>query len=249
MEILSLPKRTSKPRNNGLTAIHDVRLSIGEMKNILDDFSNYLDIAKIGVGSAYVTPRLKEKISLYQSYNIRVYFGGTLFEKFYYQKKLKDYKNYLIDNGITMMEISCGTLEISIEERIDILEEFKENFNVLAEVGSKDGDVIMPPSIWIKELELLLKAGASYVITEGRNSGTAGVYRPSGEIRTGLISDIISTIPAEKIIFEAPTSKSQMFFINQVGTNVNLGNIKPNDLLLLESQRCGLRSETFLLGN
>lgn len=247
MELLTLPKRNEKPRKAGISAIHDVSLSTGELKNILDDYSEFLDIAKLGVGSAYVTPKLKEKIKLYKDFGIEVYFGGTLFEKFYHQNKLPAYKDYLVEHGITMVEISCGTLEISIEERIEILRDFKRDFSVLAEVGSKDGDAIMPPSIWIKELKMLLDAGATYVITEGRNSGTAGVYRPSGEIRTGLVSDIISSISPDKIIFEAPTSQSQMFFINQVGSNVNLGNIRPNDLLLLESQRRGLRSETFML--
>jgi phosphosulfolactate synthase len=146
-----------------------------------------------------------------------------------------------------MVEISMGTIDIELEERVNLVKEFSQDFEVLSEIGSKDGEAIMPPSVWINELNTLLDAGCKYVITEGRNSGTAGVYRPSGEIRTGLIADIITSVPAEKIIFEAPQPKAQMFFINQVGANVNLGNVNPNDLLLLEAQRCGLRSETFFL--
>jgi len=246
-DYLTLPERTSKPRTNGLTCVHDVQYSIGQLKNILNDYSEYIDVAKLGVGSAYVTPNLEEKIKLYNSFGVRVYFGGTLFEKFYYQEKLDLYKEFMKKFDISMVEISTGTIEIPLERRIELVKEFSSEFTVLSEIGSKDGEAIMPPSVWIHELNSLLEAGCAYVITEGRNSGTAGVYRPSGEIRTGLIADIIATVPAERIIFEAPQSKAQMFFINQVGSNVNLGNINPGDLLLLEAQRVGLRSETFFI--
>jgi len=245
--MLKLPTRLSKPRTSGITAVHDVRENIGALKNILADYSSYIDIAKLGVGSAYVTPKLQVKIDLYKSHDIEVYFGGTLFEKFYYQKKLKEYKQYMKDHNVSWVEISMGTIDIALEERVDLVKEFNEDFTVLSEIGSKDGEAIMPPSVWINELNTLLEAGCEYVITEGRNSGTAGVYRPSGEIRTGLVADIVSNVPSEKIIFEAPQPKAQMFFINQVGANVNLGNVNPNDLLLLEAQRSGLRSETFFL--
>ena len=165
--------------------------------------------------------------------------------KFYHQNKLADYKSMMKKLGVNLLEVSCGTIDISLEDRVALIEDFKKDFKVLSEVGSKDTDTIMPPSIWIKEINTLLEAGCEYVITEGRNSGTAGIFRTSGEIRTGLVADIITQIDSSKLIFEAPTSKAQMYFINQVGTNVNLGNVALKDLLLLETQRLGLRSETF----
>ena len=202
-------------------------------------------MAKFGVGTAYVMPRVAEKVKMYQSAGVEVYFGGTLFEKFYHQNKLADYKSMMKKLGVNLLEVSCGTIDISLEDRVALIEDFKKDFKVLSEVGSKDTDTIMPPSIWIKEINTLLEAGCEYVITEGRNSGTAGIFRTSGEIRTGLVADIITQIDSSKLIFEAPTSKAQMYFINQVGTNVNLGNVALKDLLLLETQRLGLRSETF----
>ena len=246
---LTLPSRTAKPRKVGVTSIHDVMLTRAHLIDIIEDHHSFLDVAKLGVGSAYVTPYLTEKIKTYTDYNVKVYFGGTLFEKFYAQNKLDSYLEFLDANAITTLEISCGTIELPLGDRIELVKSLSEKYTVLSEVGSKDTEAIMPPSQWIDELNTLLEAGAQYVITEGRNSGTAGVYRTSGELRTGLIADIIDQVPVEKIIFEAPTPKSQMFFINQAGSNVNLGNVNPYDLLLLESQRCGLRSETFHLGN
>lgn len=245
MNPLTLPERTSKPRSFGINSIHDVKLTTLQLEAILNDHSAFLDIAKLGVGSAYVTPKLRKKIDLYKEADCYVYFGGTLFEKFYSQGKVEEYKNYMDYYGISWVEISTGTIELSIEERVQLVTDFSKHFTVLSEVGSKDADYIMAPSTWISEIQALLDAGSKYVITEGRNSGTAGVYRKSGEIRTGLIEDIIHNAPVNQLIFEAPTAASQMYFINLLGSNVNLGNINPNDLLLLEAQRCGLRSETF----
>lgn len=245
--MIKLPQRTKKPRATGLTSLHDVNTTIGELRNILEDFADFIDIAKLGVGTGLVMPRLQEKIDLYRAFDIQVYFGGTLFEKFYYLGELDAYKEFMIDHGISWVEISCGTLDISLDERIALVEKFKDDFTVLSEVGSKDAEKIMPPSEWIKELADLLAAGSSYVITEGRQSGTAGIYRANGEIRTGLVADIFKSVGSDRLIFEAPTSMSQNFFINQIGANVNLGNISPNEVLLLETQRLGLRRETFYL--
>jgi len=244
---LDLPKRTTKNRTYGLNSVHDVKLTTGELRNVLEDHSDYIDIAKLGVGTALVVPKLKEKISLYQENDIEVYFGGTLFEKFYFKNRLDDYKRFMEDYGINLVEVSTGTVDLELEERVKIINEFSSNFDVLSEVGTKDAEQIMPPSTWLKEIEELLSVGCRYVITEGRNSGTAGIYRKSGEIRTGLVQEIIDRVDEKKIIFEAPTAQSQMYFINQVGVNVNLGNVNPFDVLLLEAQRVGLRSETFFI--
>jgi len=245
--MLDLPLRQKKPRHFGITSLHDVSLNLAQSEDILKDFASYIDIVKLGVGTGYVMPRIKEKIKLFQSFDIKVYFGGTLFEKFYYQDKIDEYKKYLKSMNVNMVEISCGTLNISLDKRIELVKQFSEEFTVLAEVGSKDNEIIMAPSEWCKEIEKLLNAGSQYVITEGRNSGTAGVYRPSGEIRSGLIADIIKEFNIENLIFEAPTPKSQMYFLNMMGVNVNLGNVNPSDVLLLETQRLGIRSETFYL--
>lgn len=243
---LDLPMRTAKPRIKGITAITDVGIPIGELRLILEDYGVFLDIAKLGVGTAAITPRLIEKIQLYREYGVQVYFGGTLFEKYYSQGKLAGYVDMLRNFDVTCIEVSNGSIDISLQERLKLIREFASDFTVLGEVGCKDADKIMPPSEWIEELLAFLEAGCTYVITEGRDSGTAGIYRSNHDIRTGLISDIIRSVDANKIIFEAPKPDAQMFFINTLGANVNLGNISVRDLLLLETQRCALRCETLL---
>lgn len=245
MDFLQLPNRTTEERTYGLTSIVDFGTPLGELEHILEDYHQYIDIAKIGIGSAYVTPNLKDKIRLYQSYQIKPYCGGTLFEKCYQQNKVSDYLSWLAGLGIEWLEISNGTLDIPLQERLDLISELKKDFHVIAEVGSKDSECNMSILDWRTEITLLLHAGCRYVITEGRDSGTAGIYDKNGSIKSDLIKQLLENIDYRKVIFEAPSHKHQMYFINEIGPNVNLGNVKLNDVLILETQRQGLRSETF----
>ncbi len=248
MDFLDVPLRTQGERSYGLTSIADFGTPIGQLEAYLQDYHTYIDIAKIGIGSAYVTPNLQEKINLYKKNNVIPYCGGTLFEKCFLQEKLDEYVLSLQELGIEWIEVSNGTIDIPLHKRISLIKKLKQHFNVIAEVGSKDQDKEIPLSEWENEINLLLATGCKYVITEGRDSGTAGIYNRSGNVNMDLINQISQNIDVNKVIFEAPTPKHQMFFINQFGTNVNLGNVKINDVLVLEAQRLGLRSETFFLG-
>lgn len=247
MDFLTLPERTNKNRTYGITSVTDFGIPLGELKQILDDYHAYIDIVKFGVGTAYVTPNIKDKITLYEEYNIKPYFGGTLFEKSYHQGRLDDLLTCLKEMGIDTIEVSNGTLDIPLGERLKIVESIKDEFHVIGEVGSKDGNKHMPVSEWVEEMNAFLEAGCDYVITEGRDSGTSGIYRSDGQIRSDLVNQLMEAIDVKKIIFEAPTAKSQMYFMNQVGANVNLGNVRIRDVLLVETQRKSLRSETFFM--
>lgn len=237
--------RSDKPRTRGLTLLHDVSLTRAELQTILDDHGAFIDFAKFGVGTADVAPYLTDKIALYKGAGVVPYFGGTLFEKYFANNLLDEYAERLQSLGIEVIEVSCGTVSIPLEERLALVERFAKDFRVMAEVGSKDQEQVMSPSAWINELKSLLDAGASYVVTEGRDSGTAGLYRPSGELREGLVEEIGQNLDLGRVVFETPTAKAQMHMISRFGPEVNLGNIRPNDVLLLETQRRGLRSETF----
>lgn len=248
MDFLDVPLRTMGERSYGITSIADFGTPIALVEAYLRDYHAYIDIAKIGIGSAYVTPNLQEKIYLYKNYKVIPYCGGTLFEKCFVQEKLDEYAESLEKLGIEWIEISNGTVDIPLQRRLSIIKKLKKHFNVIAEVGSKDQNKEMPLSDWEQEINLLLASGCKYVITEGRDSGTAGIYNALGNVNKELIDRISKNIDVNKVIFEAPTPKQQMFFINQFGANVNLGNVKINDVLVLESQRLGLRSETFFMG-
>lgn len=244
--MLTLPVRETKPRTLGLTMITDKGESLLQVQSILESYAAYIDIVKLGVGTAFIEPKLQEKIALYKKFNVQVYFGGTLFEKFFSQNKLEEYIEFVSQHNISAIEISTGTVDIELAERAKLVSRLKNEFNtVYAEVGAKDNERIMSPKEWVIEMASLLEAGADKVIAEGRDSATAGIYRPSGEVREGLIKDVVSEIDVEKIIFEAPDARTQMYFINLFGANVNLGNVALQDILLLETQRQALRFETF----
>jgi phosphosulfolactate synthase len=247
MGFLKIPERALRPRSYGLTSVIDFGTPIGELKHILSDYSHIIDIAKIGIGSAYVTPNLKEKIQLYKEHGIKPYCGGTFFEKCFYQSKIPEYLRFLHQLGVEWIEISNGTLDIPLSDRLYLISQLKKDFHVIAEVGSKDHNKNMPISEWKQEIMLFLEAGCDYVITEGRDSGTSGIYEKNGSVKQGFVRELTDSIDYKKIIFEAPTPKQQMYFIKEVGANVNLGNVKLHDVLVLEAQRCGLRSETFFM--
>jgi len=247
MKFLDLPERTSGKRTYGITSIVDFGIPTKELENILSDYSHIIDIAKLGIGSAYVTPNVKKKIELYEEYDVIPYCGGTLFEKAYHQNKVSEYAAYLKRLGIEWIEISNGTVDIPLENRLELVSHLKTDFHVIAEVGSKDANKQMSTSEWVEEVRSLLDAGCKYVITEGRDSGTSGIYEKNGMIKSNVVNELLEEIDSKKIIFEAPHPKHQMYFINAIGPNVNLGNVKATDVLTLEAQRCGLRCETFFL--
>lgn len=240
-----MPDRAAKPRTNGLTMVMDKGLSIEETKNFLSISSTYVDILKLGFGTSYVTPNLKEKLAIYQAQDIPVYLGGTLFEAFLIRNQFDDYIAVCKDLGITYVEVSDGSINIPHAEKCGYIEKLTKHFTVLSEVGSKDAQHIIPPYKWIELMRAELEAGSSYVIAEAREAGNVGIYRGSGEVREGLVQEILTQIPKDKILWEAPQKAQQLYFIELLGCNVNLGNIAPTEMIALEAMRIGLRGDTF----
>lgn len=246
-KLTNIPDRILKPRTSGLTMVMDKGLSINEAENFLSVAHPHVDIVKLGFGTSFVTPKLKEKIEVYRSYDIPVYFGGTLFEAFLIRNQFEDYVSVCKEYGISYMEVSDGSITIPHSEKCGYIEKLTKYGTVLSEVGSKDAAHIIPPYKWIELMRAELNAGSTYVIAEAREAGNVGIYRGTGEVREGLVQEILTQIPAEKIIWEAPQKAQQLYFIELIGCNVNLGNIAPSEVIPLESMRVGLRGDTFHL--
>ncbi len=242
-----IPERKLKPRADGLTMVMDKGLSVEEAKNFLSVAHPHVDIIKLGFGTSYVTPNLTEKIKVYKSYDLPVYFGGTLFEAFLIRNQFDQYVSVCKDFDIDYMEVSDGSITIPHTEKCGYIEKLTKHGTVLSEVGSKDAEHIIPPYKWIELMRAELSAGASYVIAEAREAGNVGIYRGTGEVREGLVQEILTQIPAEKIIWEAPQKAQQLYFIELIGCNVNLGNIAPSEVISMEAMRIGLRGDTFHL--
>ena len=245
--LTQIPERNKKPRDHGITMVMDKGLSIAEAKNFLSVAHPHIDIVKLGFGTAYVTPDLRQKIEVYQAYDIPVYFGGTLFEAFLIRNQFQDYINICKDYNIQYTEVSDGSIDIPHAEKCGYIEKLTKVGTVLSEVGSKDAAHIIPPYKWIELMKAELEAGSTYVIAEAREAGNVGIYRGSGEVREGLVQEILTQIPEEKIIWEAPQKAQQLYFLELIGCNVNLGNIAPTEVIPLEAMRIGLRGDSFHL--
>jgi phosphosulfolactate synthase len=245
-QLKNLPERTLKPRDFGFTMAMDKGLSVREAEDFVSNCSDHLDIVKLGWATSYVTPNLKEKLKVYKDAGIPTYFGGTLFEAFIIRDQFDDYRRVLDKYDMTFAEVSDGSIDLDHDKKLDYIAKLAGQVTVLSEVGSKDDENIIPPYRWIELMQKELDAGAWKVIGEARESGNVGLFRSTGEVRSGLVQEILTKIPFEKIIWEAPQKAQQVWFIKLLGANVNLGNIAPNEVIPLETIRLGLRGDTFL---
>jgi phosphosulfolactate synthase len=248
MEYLTLPHREAKPRKKGLTILIDNGYPPAFFIDVLTSYGDYIDFVKFGWGTSVISKNLKYKIDVLHANNIDFFFGGTLFEKFFYQNKIEAYRTFLNMHGCQYVEISNGTVALSNERKAEYISTFSKDYIVFSEVGLKDAQKSeeMSPQKWIKYINQDFESGAFKVITEARESGTSGICRSSGDIRLGLFEEISeSGIDMNDLIFEAPNKKMQIYFIQKLGSNCNLANIAFSDVIALETLRLGLRSDTF----
>ncbi|HBK87509.1 MAG: phosphosulfolactate synthase [Cyclobacteriaceae bacterium] len=242
----NLPERTIKPRQIGFTMAMDKGLSVRQAEDFVSMCAEHVDIVKLGWATSYVTPTLKEKIKVYKDAGIPCYLGGTLFEAFIIRDQFDDYRKLLDKYNLQFAEVSDGSIDLDHDKKCDYIKRLSQQVTVLSEVGSKDADKIIPPYQWIELMQKELDAGAWKVIGEAREGGNVGLFRSTGEVRSGLVQEILTKIPFEKIIWEAPQKAQQVWFIKLLGANVNLGNIAPEEVIPLETIRLGLRGDTFL---
>ena len=246
-KLSKIPARVQRPRTNGLTVISDKGLSIDGTKNLLSVAGPYIDMVKLAFGTAMVTSFLEEKIAIYQSNQIPVFFGGLLFEAFVIRDQVGDFIKLAETYKVDYIEVSDGAIDITHEQKCDYIRRLSKTATVISEVGSGDKDRvhITPPYRWIEIMKAELDAGSRYIIAESKESGTAGIYRDSGEVREGLVEEILNKIAAENIIWEAPKKDQQLYFIKLLGCNANLANVPPAEVIALEAMRVGLRSDSF----
>ena len=246
IEILkNIPSRVSKPREEGLTMVMDKGLSLNEAENMVALKSELTDIVKLGFGTSLLTRFIDKKINLYQQAGMMVYTGGTLFEAFIIRNQFDDFCKLMDKLKLEMVEVSDGSISINHDVKCEYIQKLSKNFKVISEIGSKDESIILDDSQWISFMKKELDAGSWKVIAEAREGGNVGMFDPNGNIKKDLIDKITSNIPVDKILWEAPQKKQQVWFINSFGANVNLGNISPNDIISLECLRLGLRGDTF----
>jgi phosphosulfolactate synthase len=246
-DFLDLPDRPSKPRDTGVTHVIDTGLSSYEAEGLMAMAADYVDLVRLGWGSAYVTRDVRAKIERYRAAGVPVMLGGTLTELAWLNERLDPLVDWLGELGIEHVEVSSGTVAIPPDEKLAMIARLAERFTVFAEVGEKDPNALLAPYRWVELIHDALEAGATKVICEGRATGDAGMYRPNGEPREGLIDEVVHELPSARLIFEAPLKHQQVWFIKHFGPAVNLGNVLPADVISLETLRLGLRADTLEL--
>ena len=249
VDLLDLPHRSDKPRERGVTHVIDRGLSIAEVDGLMEVAGDSVDIVKLGWGTALRTGNLEQKLARYRQHGVPVMLGGTLTEIAIAQDRLDSLVGWVHELGLEHFEISDGTIALEHGRKVELIERLSKEFAVLSEVGSKDDTgAITPPYQWVEMMRAELGAGAWKVIAEGREAGTAGIFRPTGEVREGLIGEVVHDIDPGQIMFDAPRKHQQVWFVRRFGPDVNLGNIAPGDVLPLETLRLGLRSDTLGIG-
>jgi phosphosulfolactate synthase len=240
-----IPERPAKPRKNGVTMMMDKGLSIREAEDFISTGGEFTDFAKLGFGTSMVMNNVETKIKLYKEANIRVYLGGTLFEAFIIRDKFDEYRKLVDKFKVDAIEVSDGSILMDHDVKCNYIRRLAKTHVVLSEVGSKEAGIITAPNKWISMMQAEIDAGSSFVIAEARESGTVGIYRPNGNAHVALVSKITAKVDMDKILWEAPLKSQQVWFIKELGCNVNLGNIAPNEVIPLETLRLGLRGDTF----
>ncbi|MCW2498642.1 MAG: Phosphosulfolactate synthase [Frankiales bacterium] len=242
---LTLPARTAKPRRRGITHVLDKGMPVAEVAPLLGVCGDYVDVWKLGWGTAYLDPGLAEKLAVLDGHGVLACLGGTLLEVAWQQGAVEPYLDWAGELGFPCVEVSCGVAAMSVTDKRELVELAAERFIVLAEIGVKDADATVSPSAWAADATADLEAGATWIVTEGRESGTVGLFDPTGEVRSDVVDAVVDAVGLDTTVFEAPLKEQQAWLIRRFGPDVNLANVAPSDALGLEALRVGLRADTF----
>ncbi len=243
---LKLHDRAQKPRKSGLNHVLDKGCPLGTARDLLRQMAAFIDIWKFGWGSAYLDRTIREKVAALKSANVKSCTGGTLLEIAWLQGRAADMLRFAADVGFDCVEVSDGATDMPLSEKRSLISRARERgFEVLSEIGSKDPKKEVHPELWLAEADGDVAAGADWIVAEGRESGTVGLYQSDGQIRRGLVDVLTQSSHAGRIIYESPQRAQQSCLFRLLGPSVNLGNILLEDVMGLEAVRVGLRADSF----
>jgi phosphosulfolactate synthase len=244
-DFLDLPSRAAKPRRTGITHVLDRGIPLAQSADLLATNGSYVDVWKLGWGISYLDPNLKSKLELLARHRVLASPGGTLLEIAWAQGRAPDFLDWARGCGFPCIEVSAGTVPMDNEAKRDLIAQAARHFIVLAEVGPKDPGIHLTPQQWAQAVSRDLEAGATWVLAEGRASGTVGIYHSSGAVREDIVAALVSVAGPDSLVFEAPREDQQAWFVRRFGPDVNLANVHPADALGLETLRLSLRADTF----
>ncbi len=245
-----MKERVERQKHVGMTMVIDTCMGPQMLQDMLLVSNKYIDHWKCSYGVSAVMPAdiLRQMLDTLNQYNINTFPGGTLLEAAIVQKNCQSYMLRAREIGFRSVEISDGTITLPIKRRRNaILCALDNGLIPITEVGKKD-PAKQPGPEEVADLILQdLYFGAEYVVVDARESGRAiGIFDQDGDLKLEMFQKILSLVgqKTEKVIWEAPLKKQQAALIEQMGPNVNLGNVSPMDVLSLESLRLGLQYES-----
>jgi phosphosulfolactate synthase len=241
---LTLPARSSAPRTAGLTHVLDPGVGPAAAADLLAGAAAFVDIWKTGWGTAYVDPRVAEKLAVLARHGVGSCLGGTLLEIAWAQGVAEECLAWAHLVGFRHVEVSRGTVPMTVADKRELVRRAADRFAVITEVGAKDPDQQHTLDQWRDEAAADREAGARLVVAEGRQSGTVGIFDAAGEVREDVVGALVEAVGPEHLVFEAPRSAQQAWFVRRFGPDVNIGNVALDDVLGLETLRLGLRSDT-----
>lgn len=244
-DFLALPARSAKPRGTGITHVLDRGIPLAQSADLLAMNGLYVDVWKLGWGISYLDPNLTAKLELLAGHRVLASPGGTLLEIAWAQGRAPEFLDWARRCGFPCVEVSDGTVPMDEDAKQDLIAQAARHFIVLAEVGPKDPGIHLTPEQWARAVSRDLEAGATWVLAEGRASGTVGIYDHSGAVREDVVSALVSSAGPESLVFEAPRDDQQAWFVRRFGPDVNLANVHPADALGLETLRLSLRADTY----
>ena len=242
---LTLPGRTGKPRRSGITHLLDKGLPVEQVRQQLAVCGPYVDVWKLGWGTAYLDPGLTEKLAVLDEHGVLACTGGTLLEVAWQQGAVEAYLDWAAALGFPCVEISRGVARMDLADKQELIARAAERFIVLAEVGAKDAAAVADPGAWAQEAAADLAAGATWIVTEGRETGTVGLFCADGSVRAAVVDAVVTAVGIDSTVFEAPLKEQQAWLVQRFGPDVNLANVAPGEALGVEALRLGLRADTF----
>ncbi|AWB43335.1 phosphosulfolactate synthase [Paenibacillus sp. CAA11] len=244
--------RTGGAGCTGKTMVIDKGLGPGTFTDLISMSAPYIDIIKLGFGTAALTPYdiLQFKIEQAKMKGITITPGGTFLEIALKLGLENEFLAQVHRLGFNGLEISDGSFPMSREKRSELIQRGVDmGLTIYTEYGKKLGGSSLEIEHFVETAVADLKVGAELVIIEGRESGSgAGVYHADGSLKKDDFMSILQTMPLpEKVMWEAPRKEQQVFLIKTLGANVHLGNIPYEDVIALEALRRGLRADTAVL--
>lgn len=242
---LETAARTAKPRRRGITHVMDKGTPLVVLEAVLSSCGPLVDVWKFGFGTAYIDAAVGAKIELLQSHEVKACPGGTLLEAAWRQGRGEDFLGWAADVGFECVEVSRGATGMPPDAKAGLIAAARDRgFEVFAEVGSKDASEQARPEQWLEEARNDIDSGAGWLVAEGRESGTVGLFEPDGSVRADLVDVLAEIGESVPVVYEAPRREQQAWLINRLGANVNLANIAPDGVLATEALRLGLRADT-----